>query len=123
MKELKRVPRDKFREYMYAPPLDVPPDYDPNEDFRKGVETGDWADHETAARKVCRLIVEAAEKSYSVKRWLLATQRIGDERWNRLIQALGRETPDIAKRINELQASHIMLNWAVFSAKYLTEKG
>lgn len=122
MKELKRVPRDKFREYMNAPPLDVPLDYDPNEGFRKGVETGDWADHETAARGVCRLIVEAAENNYSVKRWLLATRRIGDEEWNRLIQALARETPDIAKRINKICPSAVMLNWAVFSAKYLMER-
>jgi len=119
MIQLRRLPRPQFREYLYAPPLEVPEDYSPFEAFRKGVETGDWSDCEVAARKVCRLIIEAAQKSYSVRRWLLTTMDYGDEAWNNLMIALGRETPEIATQINNLQMSAITMVWAVSSAAYL----
>ena len=118
MKEIKRVPKDKFKEYLYAPPLEVPEGYSSVEAFRKGVEKGDWTGYEIAARKVCRLIIEAA-KNRSVRRWLLTTRAMGDTGWNKLIIAIGRETPDIARQMNKLGPSHLMLNWCVFSAAYL----
>ncbi|MBA7593098.1 hypothetical protein ES703_00015 [subsurface metagenome] len=117
---LKRLPKPEFKEYLYAPPLEVPENYSPEEAVRKGLETGDWADYEIAARMICRLMIEAAENG-AVRRWLLATRVIGDGEWNKLIVAIGRETPDIAKQINELGPSHLMLNWCVFSAAYLIE--
>jgi len=116
---IKRLPKDEFRKYIYAPPLEVPPNYSAIEAFKKGIETGHWSDYEVAARRICRLIIEAAEKNETVRRWLLTTFVIGDEAWNKLMQALGRETPDIAKQINALGPSHHMLCWCVFSAAYI----
>ena len=110
---------DQFKEYLFAPPLEVPPNYSSQEAFTKGVETGDWLDYQVAARKVCRLIIEAAQKSRSVRRWLLATNRFGDEAWNKLMIAIGRETLEIARQINRLQMSADVLCWCVFSAAFL----
>lgn len=109
--------------YLNAPPLDVPPDYDPNEAFKLGVEKGDWGLLETAARKVCRLIIGSVEKSQSVKRWLLATQVIGSREWNNLIIAISRETPDISREIHKLHPSVEMLWWSIANAtKVIREK-
>lgn len=121
MKPIKRLPRDEFKNYVYREPLEVPDDYDPDAAFRTGVETGEWGLYETAARRVCRLIIESAGRNRSVRRWLLATRRMGDREWNRLIVAIGRETPDIAREINALGPSAVMLGWAVASAAYLLE--
>lgn len=118
VKVLKRLPKPEFKEYLYAPPLEVPENYSPEEAIKTGLETGEWANYETAARMICRLVIEAAENE-AVRRWLLVTQVIGDTEWNKLIVTIGRETPDIAKQINELGPSHLMLNWCVFSAVYL----
>lgn len=118
-REIRLVPRGEFREYMYAPPLDVPPGYDPNAAYRKGSETGDWSDYEVAARKVCRLILESAQKSQAVMSGLLTTMAYGDEAWNNLLVAMGTETPEIAEQINQLQLTANFMNWAVFSAAYL----
>jgi hypothetical protein len=115
----KRLPKEEFRGYMYAPPLEVPPGYSAIEAFRKVMEKGDRTDYEIAARKVCRLIIEAAEKNEVVKGWLLRTQQLGDDAWNKLMYALGRETAEIAKQINDLGPNHDVLNWCVFSAAYI----
>jgi hypothetical protein len=114
-----RLPKEEFRKYIYGPPLEVPPDYSPMEAFRKVVEEKNITDFDTAARRICRLIIEAADKSHVVKHWLLTTNQLGDEAWNKLMYALGRETQDIAKQINALGPSHDMLCWCVFSAAFL----
>lgn len=114
-----RLPKEEFSKYMYSPPLEVPPDYSPMEAFRKLVEERNPTDYDTAARRVCRLIIEAAGKSHVVKHWLLSTNQLGDEAWNKLMYALGREIQDIAKQINALGPSHDMLCWSVFSAAFL----
>ncbi len=102
--------------YLNTPPLDVPPGYDPIKAFRRGVERGEWSDMETAARRVCRLIIEAAKKSQPVRRWLLATQRIGSHEWNKLMISIGREVPSVAKGINKIRPGVPMLSWAVANA-------
>lgn len=107
---------EELVKYLNSPPLDVPPDYDPNEAFRRGVEGGDWSELETAARKVCRLMIGAAKKSSSVGRWLLDTRRIGDREWNKLMIAIGREVPSAAREIHKLGPSAPMLGWAVANA-------
>ncbi|GAI02722.1 unnamed protein product, partial [marine sediment metagenome] len=53
---------EELVKYLNSPPLDVPPDYDPSEAFRRGIERGDWSGLETAARKVCRLVNGKEEK-------------------------------------------------------------
>ncbi|MCJ7546647.1 MAG: hypothetical protein MUP30_07480 [Deltaproteobacteria bacterium] len=113
---IRRLPTDQFKEYLYAPPLEVPQDYSSQAAFTKGVETGDWLDYQVAARKVCRLIIEAAQKNESVRRWLLTTNRFGDEAWNKMMMAVGRETSEIARQINRLQMSADAMIWCVFSA-------
>ena len=117
--QIKRLDKDDFKKYIYAPPLEVPPDYSPQAAFKKGVETGDWRDYEVASREVCRLVIEAARKGQSVRRWLLATNTFGDEAWNKLMIALGRETPEIARQINRLQMPADVMCWCVFSAAFL----
>jgi hypothetical protein len=116
---IKRLPKEVFRKYLYDPPLEVPQDYSAAEAFRKAVEERNITDYDTAARRVCRLIIEAAGKSPEVKHWLLSTTQLGDEAWNKLMYALGRETQDIAKQINALAPSHDMLCWCVFSAAFI----
>lgn len=116
--------RDELLEYLNSPPLDVPPDYNPNEAFKRGVETKDWSLLETAARKVCRLMIESAKKSFTVRRWLLATRRVGSQEWNKLMVSIGRETPDMAGEISKLKPSVEMLSWAVANAiKVIKEEG
>lgn len=107
---------EELVKYLNAPPLDVPPDYDPKEAFKLGVEKRDWSLLETAARKVCRLIIGSAEKSQSVRRWLLTAQVIGSSEWNNLIIAISRETPDISQEIHKLHPSVEMLWWSVANA-------
>jgi len=107
---------DELVKYLNAPPLDVPDDYSPEAAFRKGVETGDWSELECAARKACRLMIEAARKSPTVKRWLLETKRMGDQAWNRLMMAIGRETPEIGREINRLRPGAEVLWWAAANA-------
>jgi len=116
---LRRLPKEEFKKYLYAPPLEVPPNYSPQEAFRKMVEEGNCTELEIAARKACRLIIEAAGSNESVKRWLLSTRTIGDGAWNKLMVALGTETPEITRQINALGPSYLMLNWCVSSAAYL----
>lgn len=101
---------------MNSEPLDVPPDYDSDEAVKRGVETGNWSLHETAARRVCRLMIESARKSPVVNRWLLETRRLGDQAWNELMISLGRETPDLTAQINRLKPSVVLINWAVSNA-------
>lgn len=102
----------------------MPPDYDPNEAFKRGVEQGEWSELETAARRVCRLMIEAAKKSPVVKRWLLATQKIGGHEWNKLMIAIGREVPSVARGINKISPGVPMLSWAVANAaKVIREEG
>ncbi len=107
---------EELVKYLNSPPLDVPPDYDPSEAFRRGIERGDWSELEAAARKVCRLVIGAAKKSSSVRRWLLGTRRIGDREWNKLMIAIGREVPSAAREMHKLGPSAPMLSWAVANA-------
>lgn len=74
------------------------------------------------ARKVARLILRSSEESDDVYKYLIETEQQGDESWSKMLRAIGKDTPEIGKEINNMNVPPFMLGWAVLSTKFLYEE-